>query len=164
MVRIIITKTLQRQKRKNLTFRSLVIGFVQKEILCIFIIDWRIVASLINVFPSVQQQLIPPKNYAKYELLLFFQTSFMLSCELKVGECLKEGRKNGSIILKHLACDDLDGKLYLNVLLVVDFFFLPKIRCWWKFVRAMLNSTLWNGPENRLFRFDIFEKTKKGKN
>ena len=119
---------LQTQKRRNLTFRSLVIGFVQKEILCIFIIDWRIVASLINVFPSVQQQLIPPKNYAKYELLLFFQTSFMLSCELKVGECLKEGRKNGSIILKHLVCDDLDGKLYLNVLLVVEFL-LPKIRC-----------------------------------
>ena len=80
-------------------------------------------ASLINVFPSVQQQLIPPKNYAKYELLLFFQTSFMLSCELKVGECLKEGRKNGSIILKHFVCDDIDGKLYLNVLLVVEFFF-----------------------------------------
>ena len=79
-------------------------------------------ASLINVFPSVQQQLIPLKNHAKYELLLFFQTSFMLSCELKVGECLKEGRKNGPIVLNHFVCDDLDGKLYLNVLLVVEFF------------------------------------------
>ena len=68
-------------------------------------------ASLINVFPSVQQQLIPPKNYAKYELLLFFQTSFMLSCELKVGECLKEGRKNGSIILKHFVCEILMGNI-----------------------------------------------------
>ena len=95
------------------------------------------------------------------QLLLFFQTSFMLSCELKVGECLKEGRKNGSIILKHLVCDDLDGKLYLNVLLVVEFL-LPKIRCWWKFVRAMLNSTLWNGPEKTGFFVSTFwKKTQK---